>query len=126
VVASILDRETRSLEHRLKEPAEGDVFLANIFLDFVTRPTPFGLFYRTCKPGFNDAFGLSRIEGEDKVVETQHAFWSQYGGDPFESECFEEVWKVVQGVSGVDEVGRLTLVLVREVATLHALDILDA
>jgi hypothetical protein len=36
-------------------------------------------------------------------VEAQRAFWSQYGGDPFESDCFKEVWKVVQGVSGVDE-----------------------
>ena len=72
-MASILDRETSSLEHRLKEPAEGDVFLADIFLDFGTCPTPLGLFYRTCKPGFNDVLGLSRIEGKDEVVEAQHA-----------------------------------------------------
>ena len=85
VVARILDREACSLEHRLKESAEGDVFLADIFLDFSTSPTPLGLFYSTCKPGFNGVFGLSRIEGENEVVEAQHASrFSEYGGDPLE------------------------------------------
>jgi hypothetical protein len=84
VVARILDREARSLEHRLKEPAEGDVFPADIFLDLSTRKTPLGLFYGTCKPGFNDVFGLWRIEGEDEVVEAQRASRFEYGGDPCE------------------------------------------
>ena len=102
------------LEHRLKEPAEGDVFLADVFLDLLRRKIPLGLFYRACKPGFDDVFGLSRIEGEEEVVEAQRAPRSEYGGDPFEGERFEEVGQVVQGVPGVDEVGRLTSVLVLE------------
>ena len=101
-------------------------YLADVFFDLRTRKVPLGLFYRACKPGFNDVFGLSRIEGEEEVVEAQRAPWSEYGGDPFEGERFEEVGHGVQGVPGVGEVGRLTSVLVREEATLHALDVLDA
>ncbi len=73
MVARILDLEARSLEDRPKEPAKGDVFLAHILLHFRTRPTLFGLFCRACKPGFNYAFGLLHIEGEDEVVQAQHA-----------------------------------------------------
>ena len=69
----VLNREARPLEHRLYDPAEGDVFLPDIFLDFGRRPTPLRLLCRICRPGFNDVFGHSRIEGEEEVVEAQHA-----------------------------------------------------
>ena len=44
---------------------------------------------------------------------------------PFEGEIFEEVGKVVQGVPGADEVGRLPAVLVGEEPAPHALDVID-
>jgi hypothetical protein len=72
-VARVLNLEAHPLEHRLEKPAEGDVFLADILLDFRTRPTALGVFCRICKPDFDDVLGLARIEGEDEIVEAQHA-----------------------------------------------------
>jgi hypothetical protein len=43
-VARIPNLEVRALEHRLEKPAEGDVLLADVFLDFGTRPSALGSF----------------------------------------------------------------------------------
>jgi hypothetical protein len=52
-----------------------------------------------CQPALEHLIGLVRIEGVDKVTQSEDAVRPQQGGDPDQAERFPEVRRVMKSIA---------------------------
>jgi hypothetical protein len=78
---------------------------------------------RAGQPPFHQGIDLDGIAGKDEVAQPEDAARSQHASDPPQRDRFPEIGQMVQDVAGIDDVGRLALVLVREKPPLHDLQV---
>src|SRR5690606_10957180 len=104
--------EAAALDHRLEEPGERGVFVADVFLDVGPRPAAVRRIVERGTPGRQALFHALRLTAVDDIRKAQYRSGTADGAHPPQRQYLPEVRQVMQGKARVDEVGGRTGVIV--------------